>query len=272
MEASIAKALRLDPRDSRALFAYVVTVPMNDLAAVDRAYQRAIAGPLSSCGCEHTDYGNFLLAVGRGREARAMYNRAAEITPLRAYPARQLVYMNAAEGRLANLREGMTRVAALTLDDQLAAKLEVDTAPWTKDYDGGLAALPAMANDPTMAAPLTEGFRALRAGDAARRLAVAREVGVAAERCGCANALSVRMQAALGDDEGALASASELAERHPERILWSIAWDPMLDRARFLPSFAAVADRVGLVRYWRTMRVKPDFCARLRAAAVCRLI
>ena len=80
------------------------------------------------------------------------------------------------------------------------------------------------------------------------------------------------MQAALGDDAGALATLVKLAGGRPDYILSTIAWDPVLDGVRRLPGFAALTERVGLMRYWRTLRVKPDFCGEAGPPPVCALI
>ncbi len=63
--ASIANALALNPRDSRAWHTKVYLTPSTDLVAIDRAYRAALWARVSDCGCVFMDYGKFLLAAGR---------------------------------------------------------------------------------------------------------------------------------------------------------------------------------------------------------------
>jgi hypothetical protein len=126
--------------------------------------------------------------------------------------------------------------------------------------------------DPAMTAAVLQGFRALKSGSAATRLAAARDLAEVNARCGCDNAFTVRMQAALGDSEGALANLFKLSAGRPDYILSTIAWDPVLGGVRRLPGFATLTERVGLIRYWRAMRVKPDFCGEANPPPVCRLV
>ena len=269
---NISKALELDPENPRAWEARAFTVPPNDLVAVDKAFRRATEARPSWCGCAMTRYGWFLRNVGRGREARAMLNRAIEIMPLQPMPVQGLLQLDAAAGRYREARNGIARVASLTLDDRLKADVQGSAAIWMKDYDGGIAAMSGKMGDPAMIAATTRGFQALKSGDTATRLAAAQNLAEVNANCGCDNSFTVRMQAALGDSEGALANLSKLAVGRPDHILSTIAWDPVLDRVRHLPDFAALTERVGLLGYWRVMRVKPDFCGEAGPPPVCRLI
>ena len=104
------KALKLDPENPRAWEARAFTVPPNDLVAVDKAFRRATEARPSWCGCALTRYGWFLRNVGRGREARAMLNRAVEIMALQPMPVQGLLQLDAAAGRLPGGQKRESRV------------------------------------------------------------------------------------------------------------------------------------------------------------------
>jgi hypothetical protein len=49
-------------------------------------------------------------------------------------------------------------------------------------------------------------------------------------------------------------------------------WFPTMDAARRDPSFPALLERVGLMRYWKSTHTKPDVCLAKDPPPFCRLI
>lgn len=271
---AIARALELDPQDSRAWHLRVYEAPLGDLVAAEAAYEKALAARLSICGCVYQDYANFLRAVGRGAQARTMLERAQDVVPLETGPVAGLIQLDAAAGRQAEASRQFAVLAGRELDTGRIAAATVSNALWTRDYAGALDAFPraGLRMPPELAEAMRAGFQALADDNAAARAKASAAVGDAARRCDCISALSIRMQAALGDTEGAFASMSEAADTRLPMILSTIGWDPMLADVRRLPGFPALAERAGLIRYWRETKTRPDFCAAGDAPAVCKTI
>jgi tetratricopeptide (TPR) repeat protein len=270
---AVDKALALDPEDSRAWHVKVYLLPGSDLVGKDRAFQRALQARTSWCGCVFTDYGGFLRGVGRAREARQMFNRARTIVPLHPAPLMGLIQLNAAEGRTDEARAGIAEADKIMMDDQMARAIAGSSALWLKDYQGALTDLAGAHMQPPFRAAVADGYQALISGNAARKLAAAKTLATVAEACRCTNSFTVRMTAALGDAPAALTALEEIvASGRIEPIMSTIAWDPVLADVRRLPGYAALAEKVGLVRYWQTMKVKPDFCTNAAAPPVCAAI
>lgn len=270
---AIDKALAIDPDDSRAWHVKVYMVSKTDLIARDRAFQRALRARMSWCGCVYTDYGNFLRGVGRGREARQMLNRARTIVPLRPEPLMGLIQLNAAEGRVDEARAGIAEADRIFMDDQISRAVAGSSALWLKDYQGALNDLAGLRGAPEYRTAVADAYRALIAGDPARKMVVAKTLAAVAEACRCTGSFSIRMTAALGDAPGALAALEFLVGKGKnESVMSTVGWDPILGDVRRLPGFAPLTEKVGLVRYWRATKTKPDFCSGANAPAVCGTI
>lgn len=273
-DAALAKALALDPTNTLAWHAKVYRVPKTDFVAMDTAFRRALAARPSFCGCVYHDYGYFLRGMGRSREALRMIERQRDLAPLEpgVYAARAQMY--AGYGRLAEARQDLARATTLELDPAMTQSVVVSNAIWLKDYKGALASLDKqpIKGPPALAEAIKAGFRALDGGDGATRSAAARAVGEQAAKCGCVSSFSIRMQAALGDAQGALDALNANARKFPPPFLGTITWDPVLADARRLPGYAALAERIGLVRYWRATKTRPDFCGEPNAPPVCGMI
>ena len=72
--------------------------------------------------------------------------------------------------------------------------------------------------------------------------------------------ITVGLLGALGANHQALA----LIERRAAAREWgirSLLFLPSMAGARSDPEFVAVADRLGLMRYWRATKTRPDVCA-----------
>ena len=273
-DAALAKALALDPQNTLAWHAEVYQVPKTDFVAIDAAFRRALAARPSFCGCVYHDYAYFLRGMGRSREALQMVERQRDLAPLEpgVYAARAQMY--AGYGRLGEARQDLARATTLELDPHVTQSVLVSNAIWLKDYRGALTALDQepMKGPPALAEAIKAGFRALDSGDAATRLAAAHEVGKQAAACNCVSSFSIRMQAALGDAQGALDALNAAAPKFPPPFLGTITWDPVLADVRGLPGYASLVERIGLIRYWRATKTKPDFCANANAPPVCATI
>lgn len=204
-----------------------------------------------------------------------MLERAQDVIPLQIGPRAGLIQLDPADGRLVVARKELAEVYALGLDPVRSAQFVVSSSLWLKDYGGALAAMqqqPASGQQ-AFSDAITAGFRALQVGDPDAKAEAARTFAAAAVTCGCISSFSIRMQAALGDAPGALAQIeTQVAKGKIAPMLSTIGWDPVLADVRRLPRSAPLTERVGLIRYWRATRTRPDFCTAAGPPPVCAAI
>ena len=269
--AAVAKALAIDPKDSRAWHVMVYLTPSTDLPAIDRAYQAALNARLSECGCVFMDYGKFLLDAGRPAEALRLFERAHDIIPLNPGPLAAIGRVAAGQGRLAEAKRNFDLVTALSPSPVAASQVSISNAMWTRNYRGALKLIAQFPLDgpPALAKAIENGFRALESGDGAARKQAAAELNRQQGLCDCNGTFVLRMIAALGETKAAFGGLAMRAEKAPFHTREAVGWDPIFSDVRHQPGFPALAEKLGLIGYWRAMKVKPDFCSQPDPPALC---
>lgn len=262
------KALSLDPRNSQGYEVLAHLEPRNSMER-ERLHAKSVAVRPGDCGCEHVGYGGFLAGVGRLTDALDQYRRALDIVPTSVG-----VNASLAEGLFALGRnEEAARLAGPVLETWPTARqlhdMQVRTAFWTGRIEPALRSLadPATHFTGEERAAYSAALRAAGGGEGARRSAAIRLAELAGQP-GAERALLVTALAALGAGRDALAVASQIMGRDgsPEQY---VLFEPPLAEARRSPEFAALAERIGLVRYWRESRKPPEFCAAAGAPPLC---
>ena len=271
---AIDKAIALDPQDSRAWHARIYFVPAADIVARERAFLAATRARLSDCACVFVEYGQFLLGVGRAADARRMFQRARDVAPLHPAPLAGLGRINAGEGRVAEAKAVFAAIDSLADAPDYLTNVLVSNALWTRDYADAVKLMQSLPpfGPPEVSAAIVAGFRALASGDPVAEARAAAVLEPVAARCKCNGAFNVRMLAALGATDAAFRQLEELARRRPEPALEAVTWDPVFADVRRLPGFASLTERLGLIRYWRATKTRPDICAAGNAPPVCATI
>ena len=275
-EAAMAsdKALALDPQDARAWDVRAWLQPRTDFAGQERAFLAAVHGHASDFGPAFVHYGQFLIGVGRAGEARRWLARGHDVAPLDPRPLAALGRLNAQEGRLAEARGNFADLDALAAGPQATGRTIVSNALWTRDYARAAeivaAQLPSGA--PAIQETTVAGFHALANGDASAKHAAAIAFDAQTAGCKCSGTFNARMLAALGAPDAALRQLAAIAAVNPDVAIEAVSQDPVFAGVRHLPGFAPIAARLGLVAYWRAMKVRPGFCAEANAPPVCRTI
>jgi tetratricopeptide (TPR) repeat protein len=184
---------------------------------------------------------------------------------LALWPDSQLALAEAlvAAGRAEEAKPYFAAAIDLTTDptfDELIASAE---GTETGDYAAAIAALrnPQLQMSEDTRAALLSGYQALASRDPqAEKKAVDALLALPKEKQGTSVAT---MLAALGANHEALALASERPW-----LLWNRSTRGILND----PGFPAVANRLGLMRYWRASHTKPDVCRTKAAPTFCRSI
>lgn len=285
-------ALALDPRDSRSLAALVSLEPTfgnwrGKDAALRAARQRAWpeAGPLLYQEIQ------FLVAVGRLKDASTRAERLVRASPLVPWIQAASVDLLAANGRLADAdraaqaaraiwpRERLTwftsfDLAAFNGQPERALAMAADRGGWPKDT----------RSEDILLAERT--VRAMMSHDPAETDRVLRDYRADAGRGHADAERAMRAAAALGRPGDALAFA-EILYRKPlaatprRTMLPRVGFDSDGERptaALFLPparalwtapGFLALTARIGLLDYWRRTGA-PDFCGAPEMRIACR--
>jgi len=267
---AVDQALRLDPENAIAYRAKALSLPAGRFghAEFERLMQRAVSLPIQS-GAEHSTYGDFLVSVGRHEDARVQYARARDVNPLAPWinsgDAQAHIYSGRSEEGYRILREA--RALWPHIPGYIFA--EIRAAFSTGRYDEGLRALedPAAEFSAEVRTALRAAFEALMTRDPARSAEAVRLLRrAAADRRTNLNGVTMAL-AALGDHEGAIASAAA-----NNAWMHGVLFSPTFAATRRHPGFVPLAEKFGMIRYWRETGQPPDFCRAPDAPAFCRTL
>jgi len=149
-------------------------------------------------------------------------------------------------------------------------QMTVEGAPFTGAY--GAAA--KILSDPKLSVPkefrdgVGGAFQALASGSAAAKTSAAQKLAALP----LMNPdLQVSLLALLGAPGPALQKIDENVKQRAG-FARSALWLPAMDAARRDPSFPALLQRLGLMRYWKTTHTKPDVCSDKAPPPFCGMI
>ncbi|HXG80800.1 MAG TPA: TIR domain-containing protein [Sphingomicrobium sp.] len=264
-------AIRLDRTNSEALAFKSAMIDSVDLVAREELMQRAMKARPLACGCEHMLHGWLLYEVGRINDAMAQFRRSTEVIALDADSQFALGEALANVGNLEEAKGHFEAGIELSSDPTIAQQVALWYAPFTGDYEAALEA----ARDPNVSLPaklrpaLMASYRALLSKDpVARSRAVAQLLSTPA---GTNNVLIIPLLGALGANREALGRVEDaVARRQPSAA--SYLFVPSMVGALHEPGFPALAERLGLMSYWKETGKRPDVCSRKTAPPFCRMI
>ena len=258
------KALALDPKNSEALDRKTYLMKdRHDWAGQEQLYKASIAAKPLDCGCEHYGYGLMLAKVGRLGDAIAQQNVAIDMLAL--WPdsqlalAKLLVAAGRAEEAKAHFAEAIDLATDPGFDDWVASMQGVESG----DYAAAITAIrnPALQDPDETRAALLSGYQALASRDSqAKTNAVRMLLALPEDR---QNDRVATTLAALGATHEALMVAKERPWLFWLRSMRGVLADP---------SFPAVLNQLGMIRYWKASRTKPDVCAEKAPPPFCRMI
>ena len=266
--AAADKALSIDPRNSEALAYKSVFLPPTQLVEREALFRRALAARPLACGCEHHMYGQLLLNVGRLGAANSELRRAVAVMPLN--PNSQLAYAQsfAMAGHIDQAKAPRDAATDLSPDPTLKDQIAQQSAPYSGDYAAGAKATlnSGLAMPAPFRAAIEAGFKALASGEASQKTAAVHQLAALAD---VDPSLTVNLIALLGAPDVALRKADEYAS---EADGTDFLFLPSMDAARRLPAFSALAEKTGLMRYWKTTHTKPDVCTANSPPPFCATI
>lgn len=265
---AVRQALRLDPQNSEAYAARAEAfVERHDWIEVERLLQQAINVRPTDCTCEHHQYGFTLTVVGRGDEAVEAYRRFRDRQPLALGSNLSLAEALLRAGRYEEGERILADTRQLWPGEPPLSNVMLLRAFWAGRYDEGAALL----GDPRLAIPsgtqaaLAAAFAALKSGRPPDRAEAAAMLESLARDPRSNARIVTTALAALGENRAAIQSVEANG-------MWmrGVLFEPSFAAARHDPAFAALVQRVGLVRYWRQTGRRPDVCREADAPAFCR--
>lgn len=266
------RALAIDPKNGEA-YAYKSTlVDPRDLVEREKLLKAALGATPLPCGCEHHFYGDLLADVGRTKESTAEYGRAVDAMSFNENT--QVAYGQALllEGRAIDAKVHFDAGASLDPDPSFQTDLIISNAPLNQDYAAALRAIvqSKKAVPPIVRRALTDAFRALTSGHETEREKAAQELAALPDDF--RGEITTSLIGALGARALAVQQLEQALQspRHANAAAW--LWYPAMAGALRDPGFPAVAQRLGLLRYWKTTHTKPDVCSAKDPPPFCRLI
>jgi tetratricopeptide (TPR) repeat protein len=269
--AAADRAIALDASNSEAYAYKSLLIDPNDLAGREALLKKALAARPLACGCEHDTYANFLDEVGRIREAIGEYRRSTDVLPLNPGSQIGLAGDLLMSGRPEEAQPHLNLAYDLSGSDAFRAQVMVENAILLDDYTGGLRTLsdPALQMPAQLKSAIATALKALQSNNPqAKKIAAAELIRLPPDM---GSNFEIWLLGALGENAAAL-HAVEIAIANNNPYQRSQLFVPSLIGALRDPSFPAVAQRVGLTKYWRTTHTKPDVCSARDAPPVCRMI
>ena len=261
------KAIAIDPKNSEALYIKSVLLAPHDWLGREALLKRAVDAQRLDCGCEHHQYGEMLLQVGRVAEAVDQLHQADDMLALYVYTPLSLANALVAAGKPDDAKPYFDAAAQLAptadFSDWITGRKAMET--------GDVKALgdPKLPIPDERRAALVKAYRALASRDAAAKADAARTLLALPEAR--QDDVVARLLAQLGANHEAFELASRLAttQDYPGAATF---WYRSMRGALGDPGFPAVARQLGLIDYWKKTGTRPDVCALQGAPAFCRLI
>jgi Tfp pilus assembly protein PilF len=257
------KALALDRSNSEALAHKAYLIDRRDWAGQETLFKSAIAARPLDCGCEHYGYGLFLERAGRLGAAIGQFRAATDMLAL--WPDSQLAMARAlvAADRGDQAKPYFEAAIALSRNPGFDKKVAVSNGMESGDHAAAMSALrsPQSKIPQESRTALLAGYEALASGaPEAKMKAVEALLALPRDR---QEETVATLLAALGARREALQVAAERPW-----LFWRRSMREVLNE----PDFPAVAEKLGLMAYWRSSRTKPDLCLTKGAPAFCRMI
>jgi tetratricopeptide (TPR) repeat protein len=260
------RAVAIDGKNSEALYIKSMLVDRHDWLARESLLKRAVAARRLDCGCEHHQYGVMLANVGRTAVAVDQLRQANDMLALYVYTPLSLADALVAAGKSEEAKTYFNAAIELAPNSGFAKGIAVSEAMETGDIAPLLD--PKSPISDALRAALLKGYRALASGNSGAK-AEAVQALLALPQAQQNDGVAMLL-ARLGADHDAFLIAARVAVR--EYPGPSLFWYPSMRRTLADPGFSAVAEQLGLMKYWKTSHTRPDVCNEGAPPPFCRMI
>ncbi len=268
--AALAKAESLGLDDFAILNTRARLLPSREIAkreALLRESAKRFA--TESNGVAPFNLGNLLWNAGRLTDAIAANQTALQINPNHEEGTYFQAKMLRAVGRIGETDALIRKLDAEWPESQYGRRFKVADALQSGNYAAARIAVAGLIPpSPQAAVAVDAALVALQSGDTGARMAAGDLLVAQNANMATRNGGAFQLLAALGRDADAL-KVAETFIYGPQVPSTKILFEPALARARALPAFAELANRLGLIAYWRQTGEHPDFCAAPDAPSLC---
>jgi Tfp pilus assembly protein PilF len=268
------RAIRLDPQNGDAYVTQNHLLPRSDLVAREALLKKALARRSFACACEHHFYGWFLWEVGKVQDGGQELQRAVNQDPFDIQARTNLAWTLLLQGYSQASADEQYKIAAdMVPEPEFLDEQRLWSAPITGDYATAIKILSAgrvSGLPPDLRAALLASYKAAGSGDSAARQNAAAMLEAVSDSH--KNFVVVLMLGALGANRAALEQMDKWDSAGNSVRTRLFLWFPSMRGVIGDPGFPAVAERMGLMKYWRTTHTKPDVCSAKDAPPFCRLL
>ena len=262
--AAADRAVAIDSRNSEALYIKAMLLDRRDWIGRDDLLKRAVEARRLDCGCEHHQYGELLLSVGRTAEAVEHLYQANDMLALYVYTPLSLAQALVVAGKPDEAETFFD--AAIDLAPDAGFAKDVERIKATKIGDVDLLGDPALPISPERRAALLQGYGALASRDSrAKAQAIDALLALTADEHRDDVAL---LLGSLGANHEAFDIASRIVTETQYPRPW-LFWDPRMRGVLDDPGFPALVESLGLVKYWKKTHTKPDVCNEKTPPSFC---
>ena len=260
------RAIAIDGKNSEALYIKSLLIDQQDWLGREALLKRAIAARGLDCGCEHHQYGWMLANVGRISDSVEQLQQANDMLALYVYTPLNLAEALVAAGKPDEAKPHFDAAIELAPDSVFAQRIALHKAIMTGDIEPLHDPESPLATE--QRAALLEGYRAVASGSPeAKAKAVRTLVALPSDQ---QNDKVASLLAKLGANHEAFQIAARLATQNYAGP--SIFWYPSMRASLDDPGFPALATKLGLMKYWKTTRTRPDVCNEKTAPSFCKMI
>lgn len=260
------RAVAIDARNSEALYIKSMLIDRRDWNGRESLLKRAVAARRLDCGCEHHQYGWMLANVGRISEAVEQLRQANDMLALYVYTPLSLADALVAAGQAEEAKTYFDAAIQLAPNIGFANRIALWKATATADANALLD--PNLPLSPALRSALVKGYRAAASRDTGAKAQAVQALQALPD--GEQNVAVACLLADLGANHQALVIANRLAATdYPGP---SVFWNRSMIGTLSDPTFPAMAERFGLINYWKTSGTRPDVCTGRAAPPFCRMI
>ena len=260
------RAIVIDSKNSEALWIKSLLIDRQDWIGREILLKRATAARRLDCGCEHHQYGVMLVNVGRISDAVEQLRQANDMLALYVWTPFSLAEALIAAGKPEEAKPHFDAAIELAPDSDLGEWIAVTEATETGDIKALLD--PKLPIPAELRTALLKGHRAMASRNAgAKAQAVQTLLALPEDQ---QKSVVARLLADLGADHEAFQFARRIVVTQGGDP--SLFWYPSMRGTLADRDFPAVAEQLGLLKYWKTTRTRPDVCNEKAPPPFCRMI
>lgn len=264
------RAIAIDSKNSEAWWIKSLLIDHRDWIGRESLLKNAVDARSLDCGCEHHQYGEMLIDVGRIGDAIGELRQANDMLALYVYTPFSLANALVIAGKPDEAKSYFDAAIELAPRWEIAEPFAVRAATDVGEYDVRAKALtdPKLPSSAEVRAALIKGYQAMASRNEGAKTQAVQALVALPE--GQQDGSVARLLGDLGADHEAFEVARRIVTAQAGGL--RTFWYPSMRRALSDPGFPALAAQSGILNYWKATNTRPDVCTEQAPPAFCRLI